>query len=72
MEECTIENIGGVCRLCAKNYEQMKPIYINQCTQYNLKFLIHKFLPFINVSIVIKRNKLFKVNVIIYILLFLA
>lgn len=72
MGVCTIENIEDVCRLCAKNHEQMKPIYTNQCTQHNLKFLIQNFLPFINVSIEINRIKLFKVNILICILLFLA
>lgn len=63
MGVCTIENIRDICRLCAKSNEHMKPIYINQCTQHNVKFLIQKFLPFINVSIIINRMKLYEVNI---------
>lgn len=72
MGVCTIENINDLCRLCAKNHEQMKPIYINHCTQHNLKFLIQNVLPFINVSIEINSIKWFKLNILIHVLLFLA
>lgn len=47
----SIENLVGLCRLCANYQEPMLPIYVNEGVEYNLETKIKTFLPFINVSI---------------------
>lgn len=54
----SILNVKDSCRLCGKNQNQMLSIYANEIGSCNLEHTILKFLPFINVSIVINSDNI--------------